>query len=118
MRLELDLCTIAHTATYPQFFVIFKPVTNTSVLCADLRPYTPSVFFSLPVVTRADFSPVQTSLLLIAQVTLSPLTDIAISCSTGWPTAAALLTAGSGVPRPFIRNGAGPTPRTMDLPAP
>jgi hypothetical protein len=36
-----------------QFFVIVKPATVTSVLCAKRIPYTPSVDLSFPAVTSA-----------------------------------------------------------------
>jgi hypothetical protein len=51
---------------------------------------------------------------------LSPFTDIAISCVTDDPLPAALLTAAfaSGLRVACAVNGAGPMPRTMNVPLP
>src|SRR5262249_28278024 len=100
-------------------FVMVNPVTVPSVLCANRIPKMPSVDLSLPAPTTSDLLYVATTLPLIAHSTLSPFTDIAISCETGWPLAAALLTAGDASPSgPFILNGAGPNPRTTNIPVP
>ena len=78
----------------------------------------PSVDFSLPAVTRSAFSSVFTTVPLMMQETLSPLTCMAISCVTGWPTPAALCTASLASRRPFSWKGSGPKPRRMKLPLP
>ena len=79
---RLEKLKILNNDTKESFFVLFNPVTNTSVLCAERKPKTPSLLLSLPAVTRSDFAAVHNSLPLIEHETLSPLTDKAMSCST------------------------------------
>src|SRR4051794_37228418 len=100
----------------------------------------PSVDFSRAACTTSAFGYVPTTVPLIAQLTLSPFTESAISCVTGWPLSAALCTASLvPPPRPFNWNapvggppragaasggggggggGTGPNPRTMNVPFP
>src|SRR5262245_3215414 len=98
--------------------VIVRPLTSASVLCANRMPYTPSVDLSFPSATSFDLSYEATTVPLIAHSTLLSFTDKAISCVTGSPGPAARFTAELADHRPFNRKGAGPNPRTMNVPLP
>jgi hypothetical protein len=73
---------------------------------------------SFPSTTSFDLSYEATTVPLIAHSTLLSFTDKAISCVTGSPGPAALFTAEFADHRPFNWKGAGPNPRTMNVPLP